>query len=264
MVYTRFACHPRLAATVHCRRRAARRGAHRHPRRPARLHRRAGVGRRRFAGGALSPRPLAARRGRPHRRRAGRARPATAGSVTTTAAASSCRASSTRHVHSPQIDVIASYGTELLDWLTTHTFPAEARHADPAHAAGRRRRTSSTRCSRHGTTSAVVFPTVHAGSVDALFAAAEARGMRLITGKVLMDRNAPADLRRRRRHGRARLDRADRALARPRPARLCGDGALRTDQLARAARARRAAVPRRPDALHADARGREPRRGASG
>ncbi|HZT55374.1 MAG TPA: guanine deaminase, partial [Burkholderiaceae bacterium] len=34
------------------------------------------------------------------------------------------------HVHSPQLDVIASYGTELLDWLTTHTFPAEARHAD--------------------------------------------------------------------------------------------------------------------------------------
>ena len=52
----------------------------------------------------------------------------------------------------------------------------------------------------HGTTSAVVFPTVHAASVDALFAAAEARGMRVIAGKVLMDRNAPADLRRRRRH----------------------------------------------------------------
>ena len=39
------------------------------------------------------------------------------------------------HVHSPQLDVIASYGTELLDWLTTHTFPAEARHADPPHTA---------------------------------------------------------------------------------------------------------------------------------
>jgi cytosine/adenosine deaminase-related metal-dependent hydrolase len=36
------------------------------------------------------------------------------------------------HVHSPQIDVLASYGTELLDWLDTHTFPAEARYADPA------------------------------------------------------------------------------------------------------------------------------------
>ena len=37
------------------------------------------------------------------------------------------------HVHSPQIDVIASYGSELLDWLTTHTFPAEARHAERSH-----------------------------------------------------------------------------------------------------------------------------------
>ena len=97
------------------------------------------------------------------------------------------------HVHSSQIDVIASYGSELLDWLTTHTFPAEARHADSAHAeAGAAHFLDALLA--HGTTSAVVFPTVHATSVDALFAAAEARGMRVIAGKVLMDRNAPADL----------------------------------------------------------------------
>jgi guanine deaminase len=40
---------------------------------------------------------------------------------------------------------------------------------------------------RNGTTSALVFPTVHAHSVDALFAAAQARNMRVISGKVLMD-----------------------------------------------------------------------------
>jgi guanine deaminase len=39
-----------------------------------------------------------------------------------------------------------------------------------------------------------VFPTVHKTSVEALFEAAQARGMRLITGKVLMDRNAPPAL----------------------------------------------------------------------
>ena len=97
------------------------------------------------------------------------------------------------HVHSPQIDVIASYGSELLDWLTTHTFPAEARHADAAHAEAAAAHFLDALLA-HGTTSAVVFPTVHAASVDALFAAAEARGMRVIAGKVLMDRNAPADL----------------------------------------------------------------------
>ena len=98
------------------------------------------------------------------------------------------------HVHSPQLDVIASYGTELLDWLTTHTFPAEARHAERSHTEA----TASLFLDAllaHGTTAAMVFPTVHAQSVDALFAAAEARGMRVIAGKVLMDRNAPDDLR---------------------------------------------------------------------
>ena len=98
------------------------------------------------------------------------------------------------HVHSPQIDVIASYGTELLDWLTTHTFPAEARHADVAHTEAAAALFLDALVA-HGTTSAVVFPTVHKQSVDALFAGAEARGMRLIAGKVLMDRNAPENLR---------------------------------------------------------------------
>ncbi len=97
------------------------------------------------------------------------------------------------HVHSPQIDVIASYGTELLDWLTTHTFPAEVRHRESAHARPAAAHFLDALVA-HGTTSAVVFPTVHAASVDALFAAAEQRGMRIVAGKVLMDRNAPADL----------------------------------------------------------------------
>ena len=98
------------------------------------------------------------------------------------------------HVHSPQIDVIASYGTELLDWLNTYTFPAERRYADAAESvAGAERFTDALLA--HGTTTAVVFPTVHKVSADALFAAAHARGMRFITGKVLMDRHAPDGLR---------------------------------------------------------------------
>ena len=98
------------------------------------------------------------------------------------------------HVHSPQLDVIASYGAQLLDWLNTYTFPAEQRYADPAEAeAGAARFLDALLA--HGTTSAVVFPTVHKASTEALFAAAQARGMRLITGKVLMDRNAPDGLR---------------------------------------------------------------------
>jgi guanine deaminase len=98
------------------------------------------------------------------------------------------------HVHSPQVDVIGSYGTELLDWLNTYTFPAEQRYADPA-VAERGAALFLDALLAAGTTSAVVFPTVHKVSADALFAAAADRGMRLIAGKVLMDRHAPDGLR---------------------------------------------------------------------
>jgi guanine deaminase len=98
------------------------------------------------------------------------------------------------HVHAPQLDVLASHGTGLLDWLTNYTFPAEQRYADPAVAqAGAAFFLDALLA--HGTTSAVVFATVHKASADALFEAAAARGMRLITGKVLMDRHAPDGLR---------------------------------------------------------------------
>ena len=97
------------------------------------------------------------------------------------------------HVHCPQLDVIASYGTGLLDWLDTYTFPAELRFADPGVAAEGAARFLDALLA-HGTTSAVVFPTVHRVSADALFQAASQRGMRLVAGKVLMDRHAPAGL----------------------------------------------------------------------
>jgi guanine deaminase len=97
------------------------------------------------------------------------------------------------HVHSAQLEVVGSWGAQLLDWLETYTFPAEQRMADPDHA----REASdffADQLLAHGTTSAVVFPTVHRASVDALFEAASARGMRLVAGKVLMDRHAPLTL----------------------------------------------------------------------
>ncbi len=97
------------------------------------------------------------------------------------------------HVHSPQLDVIASWGAELLDWLNTYTFPTEAAHADAAVAQEGAQRFVRELLA-HGTTAAAVFPTVHAGSVDALFEAGAQRQMRLISGKVLMDRHAPAAL----------------------------------------------------------------------
>src|SRR5882672_2914099 len=39
------------------------------------------------------------------------------------------------HIHYPQTDIIASYGTQLLDWLERYAFPAETDFEDAAHAA---------------------------------------------------------------------------------------------------------------------------------
>ncbi len=90
------------------------------------------------------------------------------------------------HIHYPQMDRIAAHGEQLLDWLDRHIFPAEMAFADLAHA----QRVATLfldELLRNGTTSALVFPTVHAHSVDALFEAALARNMRIVSGKVLMD-----------------------------------------------------------------------------
>ncbi|HEX7694805.1 MAG TPA: guanine deaminase [Sphingomonas sp.] len=97
------------------------------------------------------------------------------------------------HTHYPQTGCIASHGAQLLEWLDRHIFPAEARFADRAHADAVAAFFLD-ELLRNGTTSALVFPTVHAGSVDALFEAALAREMRIVSGKVLMDRG-PATLR---------------------------------------------------------------------
>ncbi|MDD4886763.1 MAG: amidohydrolase family protein, partial [Thiomonas sp.] len=87
-----------------------------------------------------------------------------------------------------------SPGTQLLDWLERYTFPAEARYADPEQSRLGAERFLHALLA-HGTTSALVFATVHKTSSEALFEAGRQLGMRLITGKVLMDSNCPADLR---------------------------------------------------------------------
>ncbi len=98
------------------------------------------------------------------------------------------------HVHYPQTQVIGSYGAQLLDWLHNYTFIEEQKFADPAHCA-RIAAFFLDELIRSGTTTAMVYCTVHPRSVDAFFAAAEERAMRMIAGKVMMDRDAPERLR---------------------------------------------------------------------
>lgn len=94
------------------------------------------------------------------------------------------------HLHMPQVQVIASWGAQLLDWLNTYTFPAEARFADPTHAA-RMASAFFDQMIAHGTTTPVAFCSVHMASATAYFTESNRRNIRAIGGKVMMDRNAP-------------------------------------------------------------------------
>lgn len=98
------------------------------------------------------------------------------------------------HLHYPQTDVIGSPASGLLPWLEHYTFPHEARFVDPDYAAGVARFFLD-ELARHGVTTALTFATSHPASVDALFGEAQARGLRLITGKVLQDRHSPDGVR---------------------------------------------------------------------
>lgn len=94
------------------------------------------------------------------------------------------------HIHYPQSEMVGAYGEQLLEWLNKHTFPTERRYEDLEYA----REMSAffiKQLLRNGTTTALVFGTVHPQSVDALFEAASHINMRMIAGKVMMDRNAP-------------------------------------------------------------------------
>jgi len=97
------------------------------------------------------------------------------------------------HIHYPQVDVIASHGTQLLDWLETYTFPAELQFEHSQTATGTAQFFLD-ELIRNGTTTALVFATVHKQSVEAFFTEAQARRLRMICGKVMMDRNAPEAL----------------------------------------------------------------------
>jgi guanine deaminase len=98
------------------------------------------------------------------------------------------------HVHYPQTAIIASWGKRLIDWLNSYTFPEEMRFADPAYAEVIANRYLDL-ATAHGTTTVCTYATIHPASVDAIFTAAQTRGMRLYAGKTCMDRNAPEGLR---------------------------------------------------------------------
>jgi guanine deaminase len=98
------------------------------------------------------------------------------------------------HLHFPQMQIVGSYAGSLLEWLNTFTFVEEQRFVDAAHSARIAVRFFD-ELIRHGTTTAVAYCSVHKVSADMFFAEALRRDMRMVGGKVMMDRNAPEGLR---------------------------------------------------------------------
>ena len=152
------------------------------------------------------------------------------------------------HVHYPQIDIIASYGEQLLAWLEKYTFPAEARFGDRGHADQAANRFLD-ECLRNGITTASVYCTVHPASVDAFCTAAQQRGFCMAAGKVMMDRNARDDLQDTAQARLRAVQGADRALAWRGPAHLRRHAALCRHLVAGPAGGGRRAVARASDRL---------------
>lgn len=97
------------------------------------------------------------------------------------------------HIHYPQTQMIGAFGKQLIDWLNNYTFVTEQQFKNFDYA----KKTAEfflDECLRAGTTTMMTYCTVHPESVDAFFHAAAHRNMRVIGGKVLMDRNAPPSL----------------------------------------------------------------------
>jgi len=94
------------------------------------------------------------------------------------------------HIHFPQTEMIAAYGEQLLEWLHQYTFPTEGKFIDKDYA----QKVAAfflDELLKNGTTTALVFAAVFPQSVDAFFEEASRRNLRMIAGKVMMDRNAP-------------------------------------------------------------------------
>ncbi len=98
------------------------------------------------------------------------------------------------HLHFPQMQVIGSWGAQLLDWLNKYTFVEEQKFKDASHS-DRIAQLFFDELLRYGTTTAVAYCSVHKQSAESFFGEAERRNLRMLGGKVMMDRNAPEALR---------------------------------------------------------------------
>jgi guanine deaminase len=98
------------------------------------------------------------------------------------------------HIHLPQVQIVASWGAQHLNWRDGHIFPAETGFAD-AQDARIMARPFCDALVGHGTMAAVASYSSHPASAEAFFEEAADRDMRMIADMTMLDGNAPEDMR---------------------------------------------------------------------
>jgi guanine deaminase len=96
------------------------------------------------------------------------------------------------HSHLPQYPMVARGGLPLLPWLEQYIFPAERQFN--AKTARVHAPLFFQELKRNGITSAALYTAVYEASCDVCFEAAEASGLRVVMGKMMMDVGSYSDL----------------------------------------------------------------------
>lgn len=94
------------------------------------------------------------------------------------------------HTHLPQYSAMGIGSVSLLPWLNNYIFPLEKKFANNEYA----RKMSDVffdKMIEKGTTTAVVYTSIHPEACDIAFEVAEQKGIRAFIGKTMMDINSP-------------------------------------------------------------------------
>ncbi len=97
------------------------------------------------------------------------------------------------HVHLSQWKIRGRYKSDLLDWLSSYTFPEEAKFNDKFYA----RQVANDffkNLIKTGTTCASIYVSVSQEATNIAFEEAQRLNYRALIGKVCMDQNSPQDL----------------------------------------------------------------------
>ncbi len=97
------------------------------------------------------------------------------------------------HAHLPQLHIIGNYGNSLLEWLNDYAYTSEI-HFENTSYAQKISKEFFKQLKKYGTTTAVIYSSIHKDSTEVAFKEAEKSKLRIFMGKTIMDQNCPSEL----------------------------------------------------------------------